>query len=143
MLNLAMLLEDNANKYPDHDAIVFGNTRLTYARLNAAACQVANGLVARGIGPGDNVALSCPNVPYFPIAYYGILKAGAAAVPLNVLLSSREIAYHLTDSDAKAYFCFEGTRGLPLDKTGYAGFVEAGTCQHFILMTADPAAPEP
>ncbi|MGZ3715122.1 MAG: AMP-binding protein [Ktedonobacterales bacterium] len=93
MLNLAMLLEDNANKYPDHDAIVFGNTRLTYARLNAAACQVANGLVARGIGPGDNVALSCPNVPYFPIAYYGILKAGAAAVPLNVLLSSREIAY--------------------------------------------------
>lgn len=142
MLNLAMLLEDNAHKYPDRDAIVFGNTRLTYARLNAAACQVANGLVARGIGPGDNVALSCPNVPYFPIAYFGILKAGAAAVPLNVLLSSREIAYHLTDSDAKAYFCFEGTPGLPLDKTGYAGFVEAGTCQHFILMTADPAATE-
>jgi long-chain acyl-CoA synthetase len=143
MLNLAMLLEDNAVKHPDRDAIVFGNTRLTYARLNAAACQVANGLRARGIGPGDKVALSCPNVPFFPIAYYGILKAGAAAVPLNVLLSSREIAYHLTDSDAKAFFCFEGSAELPLGRTGYAGFTESGTCQQFILMTADPAAPTP
>ncbi|HZC79800.1 MAG TPA: AMP-binding protein, partial [Ktedonobacterales bacterium] len=113
MLNLAMLLEDNAAKHPDRDAIVFGGTRLTYAHLNAAACQVANGLRARGIVPGDKVALSCPNVPYFPIAYYGILKTGAAAVPLNVLLSSREIAYHLNDSDAKAYCCFEGGPGLP------------------------------
>ncbi|HEY7779884.1 MAG TPA: long-chain fatty acid--CoA ligase [Ktedonobacterales bacterium] len=143
MLNLAMLLEDNASKYPDREAIVFGDTRLTYARLNAAACQVANGLRALGIGPGDKVALSCPNVPHFPIAYYGILKAGAAAVPLNVLLSSWEIAYHLNDSDAKAYFCFEGGPGLPLDKTGHAGFAEADVCQHFILMTADPAAATP
>src|SRR5258708_32438532 len=104
MLNLAMLLEDNAGKHPDRDAIVFGGTRLTYARLNAAACQVANGLRARGIRPGDKVALSCPNGPYFPIAYYCILKTGAAAVPLHVLLSSREIDYLLNHSDAKADF---------------------------------------
>ena len=143
MLNLAMLLEDNVGKHPDRDAIVFGGTRLTYAHLNAAACQVANGLRARGIVPGDKVALSCPNVPYFPIAYYGILKTGAAAVPLNVLLSSREIAYHLNDSDAKAYCCFEGGPGLPLSETGYAGFTEASGCQQFILMTADPAAATP
>ena len=41
------------------------------------------------------MALSCPNLPYFPIVYYGILKAGAIVVPLNVLLKGREIAYHL------------------------------------------------
>jgi long-chain acyl-CoA synthetase len=143
MLNLAMLLEDSARKYPAREAVIFGATRLTYAQLNAVASQVANGLTARGIEPGDKVALSCLNVPYFPIAYYGALKAGAAVVPLNVLLTPPEIAYHLKDSDAKAYLCFEGSPELPLGKTGYAGFMEAGTCQSFILITADPSAPSP
>ena len=122
MLNLSILLEDSARKYPERDAVVFGDTRLTYAQVNAAANQVANLLVARGIRPGDKVALSCPNLPYFPIVYYGILKAGAVVVPLNVLLKGREIAYHLDDSEAKAYFCFEGTAELPMGTEGYAGF---------------------
>ena len=111
MYNLATLLEDSADKYPDREAIVLGDTRLTYAQVNGAANQVANLLVSRGIRPGDKVALSCPNLPYFTIVYYGILKAGATVVPLNVLLKGREVAYHLDDSDAKAYFCFEGTAG--------------------------------
>ena len=67
-----------------------------------------------GLSKGDKVALSCPNLPYFPIVYYGILKTGAVVVPLNVLLKGREIAYHLGDSEAKAYFCFEGTAELPM-----------------------------
>ena len=50
---------------------------MTYGELNAAAAQVAAGLHALGIRAGDHVALSCPNVPWFPIAYFGILKAGA------------------------------------------------------------------
>ena len=74
---------------------------------------MANLLVSIGVEPGDKVALSCPNIPSFPIVYYGILKAGAVVVPLNVLLKAREIAYHLEDCDAKAYFCFEGTPELP------------------------------
>ena len=113
MLNLAVLLEDSARSVPDRDAVVCGPARLTYAELDAAASRVAAGLAARGIGPGDQVALSCPNLPWFPIAYHGILKAGATVVPLNVLLTEREIAYHLADSAAKAYFCFEGTAELP------------------------------
>ena len=99
-----------------------GDTRLTYAQVDAAANQVANLLVSRGIEPGDKVALSCPNLPYFPIVYYGILKAGATVVPLNVLLKGREVAYHLDDSDAKAYFCFQGTAELPIGAEGHAGF---------------------
>ena len=90
-------------------------------RSTRAANQVANLLVSRGIEPGDKVALSCPNLPYFTIVYYGILKAGATVVPLNVLLKGREVAYHLDDSDAKAYFCFEGTAELPMAKEGHAG----------------------
>ncbi|WP_318212039.1 long-chain fatty acid--CoA ligase [Streptomyces sp. SJL17-1] len=143
MLNLSVLLEDSARTHPDRDAVVLGTTRLTYAQIDAAANQVANLLVDRGVWPGDKVALSCPNVPWFPIVYYGILKAGAVVVPLNILLKGREVAYHLADSEAKAYFCFEGGEGLPMGAEGHAGFTETPGCEHFFLITADPAAESP
>ncbi|HET7688747.1 MAG TPA: long-chain fatty acid--CoA ligase [Nocardioidaceae bacterium] len=136
MLNLATLLEDSARKHPDRDAVVLGDTRLDYKSVNAVANQVAGLLASRGIKPGDKVALSCPNLPYFPIVYYGILKAGAVVVPLNVLLKGREVAYHLGDSEAKAYFCFEGTPDLPIGQEGWAGFNDAPGCEHFFLITA-------
>ncbi len=143
MLNLAVLLEDSAREVPGRDAVVFNDVKLNYAQVNGAANQVANGLSALGIQKGDKVALSCPNLPFFPIVYYGILKAGATVVPLNVLLKSREIAYHLADSDAKAYFCFQGTPELPMGEFGYNGFQETGSCEHFFMITADPARASP
>ncbi|HET6937975.1 MAG TPA: AMP-binding protein, partial [Nocardioides sp.] len=136
--NLATLLETSAAKYPEREAIVFPATgrRLTYAEVDLVANMVANLLVSKGIQPGDKVALSCPNLPYFSLVYWGILKAGATVVPLNVLLKAREVTYHLDDSDAKAYFCFEGTAELPIGKEGYAGFQAAEKCEHFFLITA-------
>ncbi len=141
MLNLAVVLESSAREMPGKTAVVFGDMRFSYAQINGAANQVANGLVAAGIQPGDKVALSCPNLPYFPIVYYGILKAGATVVPLNVLLKRREIAYHLDDSDAKAYLCFQGTPELPMGEEGWAGFNEVDGCENFWMIMADPAAP--
>ena len=141
MINIAANLERNAAILPGKTAIVFGSQAITYAQLDAAANQVANGLRARGIGKGDKIVLSCPNLPYFPIVYYGALKAGAVVVPINVLLKGPEIAYHLRDSEAKAYFCFEGTPELPMGAEGFAGFTEAGSCPHFFMITANPASP--
>jgi long-chain acyl-CoA synthetase len=141
VLNLSMLLEDSARKHPERDAVVLGDTRLSYAQVDAMASQVANLLVSRGIEPGDKVALSCPNLPFFPVIYYGILKAGAVVVPLNVLLKGREIAYHLGDAEAKAYFCFQGTPDLPMGTEGKKGFDDAAGCDHFFMVMADPAAP--
>jgi long-chain acyl-CoA synthetase len=141
MYNLSILLEDSARRYPTRDALVLGDTRLTYAQVDAAADQVANLLVERGIEPGDRVALTCPNLPYFPIIYYGILKAGAVVVPLNVLNKARENAYFLDDSGAKAYFCFQGTADLPMGQEGYAAYGAARACDDFFLVMADPAAP--
>ena len=143
MLSIVAVLEDSARNHPRRDAIVLGETRLTYAQIDAAANQIANLLRARGIVAGDKVALSCPNVPYFPIVYFGILKAGAVVVPLNVLLKHGEIAYHLADSDAKAYFCFEGAPDLPMGREGHTAFAETAGCEHFILITANPAAVSP
>ncbi|AQA25815.1 hypothetical protein BTZ20_1436 [Rhodococcus sp. MTM3W5.2] len=143
MLNLSMLLEDSARRYPDRAALVLDGERLTYAQLDARANQVANLLTSRGIEPGDRVALSCPNLPQFPIVYYGILKAGAVVVPLNVMLKGREIAYHLADSGAKAYFCFEGTADLPMGEFGRAGFDATDRCRQMYLITAEPGAVAP
>jgi long-chain acyl-CoA synthetase len=143
VVNLAGLLEDSVQKYADRTAIVFGDTRLTYAQVDAAANQVANLLVERGIEPGDKVALSSPNLPYFTIIYYGILKAGATVVPLNVLLKPREVAYHLTDSHAKAYFAFEGTPDLPIGESAWEGFSATDTCDEFFLIRMDAKWPEP
>ena len=141
MLNLALMLEDTARRLPDRDAVVLGELRLTYAQINGAANQVANLLVQRGIEPGDRVALSCVNIPQFPIVYYGILKAGAVVVPLNVLLKGREVAYHLQDSGAKAYFCFEGTPDLPIGEEGWAGFQAVDDCGDFFLINGAGASP--
>jgi long-chain acyl-CoA synthetase len=143
MLNLSVLLEDSARRHPHRDAVVLGDVRVDYKTLNAKANAVANLLVSRGIKPGDKVALSCPNLPQFPAVYYGILKTGAVVVPLNVLLKGREVAYHLSDSDAKAYVCFEGTPELPMAAAGWEGFREAEGCDTFFLITATPGADSP
>ena len=141
-LNLSSVLEHPARLTPDRVAVSFGSQHLTYAQLNATAGKVAAGLHALGIRAGDHVALSCPNLPWFPIAYFGILKAGAVVVPLHVLLKPREIAYHLRDSRAKACLAFEGTDELPLGAMAKAGCAEAG-CPLFILLPRDPRAAVP
>jgi long-chain acyl-CoA synthetase len=135
-LNLASVLEHSARLTPERVAVTFGNEHVTYAELNARANQIAAGLHAIGIRAGDHVALSCPNLPFFPMAYFGILKAGAAVVPVNVLLKAREIAYHLRDSHARAMLAFEGTPELPVGEACTAAAAEAGT-PHLLLMPRD------
>ncbi len=143
MLNLAMLLESSAQAHPAHLAVIFNDTKLAYAQLNGAANQLANGLRQLGVQRGDKVALSCPNLPFFPIAYYAILKLGATVVPFNVLFKPREVAYHLQDSDAVAIIAFEGTPELPIAQMVHGGFAEVPSCRHLIVATANPAAPPP
>jgi long-chain acyl-CoA synthetase len=137
-LNLASVLEHAARQTPDRVAITCGQSRFTYEEIDKQATRIAAGLHAIGIAPGDHVALTSPNLPLFPIAYYGILKAGAVVVPLNVLLKPREIAYHLKDSHAKALIVFHGTPELPLETMARAAGAEAGDTTLIVM----PAAPD-
>ena len=141
-LNLAAIVDHSARLMPDRVALTCAGRPMTYGQLNQQVERVAAALAAAGIAPGDHVALSCPNLPWFPIAYYGILKAGAVVVPLNVLLKPREIAYHLKDSDAKAMLAFEGAPDLPLAAMAKAACDEAGS-QQLLVMTLAPDAPSP
>ncbi len=142
-LNLASIIEHHARLTPKQEAVIFEDNRITYGTLNTMANRVANAVTEMGIGKGDKVALSCPNLPYFPIVYYGILKAGAVCVPLNVLLQPREIKYYLKDSDAKAIFVFEGTDELPMARNVKEAFDEVASCEHLVVMCAEPSQKSP
>ncbi len=99
--NLGSILSGSSELRPDHVAVRLNERALTYAELERAARGVATSLRERGLEPGDRVALLVPNVPEFTVAYFGILYAGCTVVPLNVLLASPEVTYHLQDSGAK------------------------------------------
>ena len=101
MPNVADLLTHSVAVRPDRVAIKRDDRELTYAELDDAAARVAGLLRAKGVRPGDRVGIMLPNVEYFPLAYFGALRAGAAVVPMNVLLKEREVAFYLSDSGTK------------------------------------------
>lgn len=114
MLSLASFLSEHARVTPERTALRLGEKVYSCGQIEGMASAVARYLVAQGLQVGDKVVLSCPNLPFFPAVYYGVLRAGMVVVPLNVLLKPAEIGYHLRDSDAKAYFVFEGSSDLPM-----------------------------
>ena len=105
-MNLAALMTTSATRHGDRTAIREEGIALTYAGLDRATTLVAGLLGSRGIQPGDRVGVMLPNVAYFPIVYYGALRAGAAVVPMNMLLKEREVAYYMADSDARVLFAW-------------------------------------
>src|SRR5262245_4871922 len=100
-LNLGTILADSARERPDAPLLRLGERAMSYAEVDRAARGMAASLAQRGLGVGDHIAVMLPNIPEFTIAYFGILYAGCTVVPLNVLLTASEVAYHLDDSQAK------------------------------------------
>jgi len=105
-MNLARILTDSAERDPEHVAVKLDDTELTYAQLDGASAHIAGLLGDYGFEPGDRVGIMLPNLPYFPVCYYGVLRAGGVVVPMNVLLKRREVAFYLTDSGAKLLFAW-------------------------------------
>ena len=104
--NLALNLIDSAQRGAEQPAVRLDHTVLSYGALDDLTARVAGLLRARGVAPGDRVGLMLPNVPQFAVAYYGILRAGAIVVPMNVLLKRREVAFYLGDPGAKLVFAW-------------------------------------
>ena len=108
MTNLAANLVATAQKQGDHPAIKLDEYVLDYSGLLASAAAVAGDLRDRGVEPGDRVGLVFPNVPAYPILFYGALLAGAVVVPMNPLLKAREVEYYLNDSGMKVVYGWDG-----------------------------------
>jgi long-chain acyl-CoA synthetase len=127
-MNLAENLVRSAAEHPDKVAIKLDDLELTYGQLDAASSGVANLLRGKGVEAGDRVGIMLPNVPYFPVIYYGVLKLGAVVVPMNVLLKRREVGFYLSDPEAKVLFAWHD-----FGEAATAGADEAGT--ELILVT--------
>jgi long-chain acyl-CoA synthetase len=95
------LLRESARRRPAQTAIIYFGHKISYRELDEAADHFALGLLAKGLLPGDRVALMLPNCPQFVIACYGALRAGATVVPCNPLYVERELEHQLRDSGAK------------------------------------------
>ncbi len=107
-MNLADNLVRSADVYRDRPAVRLDTTVLTYADLDEHSARAAGLLRDRGVRPGDRVAIMLPNVPQFAVIYYGVLRAGGVVVPMNPLLKEREVAYYLSDSEARLIFAGSG-----------------------------------
>lgn len=107
MDSLVDLLRESARSYGAHPAICFQNRVLTHAEFGNLTDRVSAGLAERGVAPGDHIALYCINSDAFALAYFGILKAGATVVPINLLLNHKEVAYILNDAGVKGLIYFE------------------------------------
>ena len=78
MTNLALDLREAAQMYPGRIALRLDSTALTYEQLDDLSARAAGWLLGRGLRPGDAVGIMLPNVPQFPVFYYGVLRAGGA-----------------------------------------------------------------
>jgi len=98
---LPQLLLQAALKSPQSPALAFYARTMTYGALSAQAARLAQALQDLGLVPGERVAFLLPNCPQLVIAFHAIMRLGAVAVPLNPLLSPKELNYQLADSGAR------------------------------------------
>ncbi len=98
---LTWLLDQTVSRYPGHTAFIYYGTKLSYAQFSSLVNRFATGLQRLGIKKGDRVAIALPNIPQFPIAFYGALRAGAVVVPTNPRYTEREMQHQLADSGAR------------------------------------------
>jgi long-chain acyl-CoA synthetase len=119
--SLAQHLTETARAHADRPALKLDDTVVNYAVLNEGATRIGGLLKERGIAPGDRVGIMLPNVPYFALVYYGVLRAGGVVVPMNVLLKGREVAFYLQDSGARVLFAWHD-----FGEAAQAGAEEAG-----------------
>ncbi|HVX68271.1 MAG TPA: AMP-binding protein [Mycobacteriales bacterium] len=97
--NLAGLVRESATTAPDKIALVTRDSSVTWAELDRDVDRCAVGLLAAGHDPGSRIGILLPNSVAFAVAYFGILRAGLVAVPLNTGYTANELGYQLSDAD--------------------------------------------
>lgn len=110
VVNLADLVTSAAERRPQAPAVVTADRTVTWSELERLVRAVAGGLVARGLKPGDRVALFLGNTPEFVSTYFGCLRAGLVVVPVNTGYTAHEINHLLSESGAVLAFSDDSAR---------------------------------
>lgn len=129
-MNVAELMYRNARKHPDKEAIVFKNLRLNYREIDALSNRVANAIIDLGIRKGDRIAMMMRNSEKFVAVYFGILKAGAVVVPINISLVKSEVQFIVNNCEARMFIYDEVFQpvleGIEAELPGVESFVIVG-----------------
>ncbi|HEY9067889.1 MAG TPA: AMP-binding protein, partial [Burkholderiaceae bacterium] len=99
LLPVQQLLDDAVARWPDHPALEFMGRTLSYREFGELADRAAKGFQTLGVGPGVHVGLYLPNTPHYPIAFFGVLKAGGTVVNYSPLDAERVLAHKIEDSE--------------------------------------------
>jgi long-chain acyl-CoA synthetase len=134
-VNLADLVRDAARSAPDRVALRFHDSATTWTELDAAVDRAAAGLRGLGLMPGDRVALVLGNVPAFAVAYFGAVRAGLVAVPVNTGYTGAELTHVLGDSGARAVVV--GRSGA---ETVLSVAADLPALEHVLVTEEDPPA---
>jgi len=134
--NLADLVRAAARRDGAKPALLFRDAVLTWGQVDAAVDAVAAGLRGLGLVPGDRIGLQLGNTPDFPVAYFGALRAGLVAVPLNTGYTKSELAHALGDSGARALVTTRSQAG-----TAQVLSAELPALEHVLLAGTDTAPP--
>lgn len=138
------MVSDTAARTPDAPAIVVADRTVAWSELERLIRAVAGGLVARGLQQGDRVAMLVGNSPEFVYTYFGILRAGLVAVPINTSYTAHEVSQLLQQSQAGLLVCDADRRELADEAAGPVPTVEIGSADWRRLTvgsTPPPAEP--
>ena len=101
MKNIHRLFEEQVRLHPDRTAVIFGDERVTYKRLNEMANMIADSLISRGLKPGEFVGMLLPRGIDVAACEYGILKAGGAFLPMLTEYPDDRVDYCMRDSGSR------------------------------------------
>jgi long-chain acyl-CoA synthetase len=105
--SLGQLVEDSLRQHAAHTAYAFMGKDFSFAQIDQASRAFAAYLQSLGLAPGDRVAMMMPNVPQYPVAVLGAIRAGLVVVNVNPLYTPRELEHQLKDAGAKAIVIIE------------------------------------
>jgi long-chain acyl-CoA synthetase len=105
--SLVVLMEEAFAQYADRVAYSFIGADISFAQTDRQSLSLAAYLQSLGLVKGDRVAVMMPNIPQYPVAVAGILRAGFVVVNVNPLYTPRELEHQLKDSGAKAIVLLE------------------------------------
>lgn len=117
---LAELIDRAAEKWPDHEAIIHGEERISYSELRERADRLAVSLLKLRIRKGEKVAVLFTNLPQWAYSEYAIEKIGGIVVPINTRYSVHELEYILHHSDATTLIMMDR-----FQKTDYAAMLQS------------------
>lgn len=133
MSNIYSILQKTTEKFPEKEALVFNDHRISYEKLKLSVDRLAHGLKELGFTKGDRIALMLPNIPHFVICFFAGLKLGLTILPISIYYKTEEVHHRLEDAEVKGIIYLDKFR-----ETVFQAVRGLDRCKHLIVL-ADQA----